>query len=518
MIRAKKPYLLWVATLLLLAPWFVIQMNTGVNGDTIWLLTGAQRILHGASFVQEVFETNPPLNIIIHIPVVLLSNMTGLPVYYATYLCVLLLIALSFMASRQVLQRFDFVPAERRACILIGFLTGATIIASISFAERDHLIFIGLFPLVLAQYARTRRIPLPAFLEWSVFALGSVAVLLKPHYGVVPAALILHRAVVQRRFFSTIKDPDVLTLTGMTVIYAAGVYLFAPDFIYEILPHILKLYVSMRNPEIVIPVFLAHTVLIGFFLALESFLSSVKGPEKELSILLYTSALLCLIPYALQMKGYEYHLIPALGFFYVALAQTIHACGASYIRKDLVRMSVTLALLFGVAYTHKPLLPHYPTHKTYRELPLAQAIEKNCPSPCVVFVFHNNMEILWQSILYTNAVQASRFPSFWFLPSIYLKKNMSDEEDKGFKQDFAKMIAEDFNHFHPSTLILASNLHPQNGETFNFVNYFSENPDFKKAIAPYKKVDTLQLNQRDYFRGTTQDYDEILTYDIYRRD
>ncbi len=501
---------------MLLLPWAVWQSRTSINGDTAWLLIAARRFLQGDSYTSGFFENNPPLSIWVHAPPVLLTMLTGIPLWYAAPVFFTLLIAASLYLSCRILEQWDFFDDAPRRALLFGFITGATIVPSVSFGERDHLILLGVMPFVLAQLSLTWNLLLPKKLRWVAFIFGAVLILLKPHFGIVPVALLLHRMVKHKKIFGIFKDRDFVVLAGTTLVYAGAIFYFTPDYITTVLPVALKTYIGGKNMTIAVPELALNFSLIAIFLALEYFSPQQKGDAREITLALFVIALLCLIPYAVQMKGFYYHLLPALGFFYAGLGIFMQGYTAQYVRPERLKNIATIALIFGMAYGTKPLLLNYPTHNDYLRLPLAASLKEQCAQPCTFFAFHDNIEIMPQTALYTGSTYASRFPSLWFLPALYTKKNMTDDEQKVLKHQFAGYLAQDLNRYQPSVLYLALNLQFEADVPFDLVKYFSDDADFKKVMKKYRKSGTLEMNRRDYLRGTALDRDEKLTYDIYK--
>ncbi|MBI4030398.1 MAG: hypothetical protein HY370_01870, partial [Proteobacteria bacterium] len=106
---------------------------------------------------------------------------------------------------------------------------------------------------------------------------------------------------------------------------------------------------------------------------------------------------------------------------------------------------------------------------------------------------------------------ASRFPSFWFLPGILNGKD-------SLKEKYAQMVAEDFERYRPG-IVLVGKFTVRNGgpKDFNFVSFFSRNAAFASMWKKYEFEKTITINRRDYYRGTALDYDDMLTFDVYRR-
>src|SRR5690606_10178258 len=131
---------------------------------------------------------------------------------------------------------------------LTAFLLGNIYIPGIFFAERDHLIALGLFPLLLTQFAigegyRTGKAALYISLIF-----GSVAVLMKPHYGLLPAFMILRR-IIKDKSLKAILKPDTIILCTATLAYAAICFLFFKEYVTQQLPDIWRFYVPLSDPD-----------------------------------------------------------------------------------------------------------------------------------------------------------------------------------------------------------------------------------------------------------------------------
>lgn len=500
--------LIYLLGTLALLPWAVIQANASLNGDTAWLLIAAQRLLEGGHLGKDVFEINPPLNIFLYAPPVLLAKLLPVPIYYAAFGYFVALLTLAAAGFYSLLKCFEDVTSGERAFLVLGFMTGATIIASSSFGERENILFMGLAPLALVQYAITNKVTLPAHLKVPVLIAGTLAVLLKPHFGLVPAALLIHRAVIQKRVFTILKDHDFIALASLSAIYVLTIAIFAPAYFTQIVPIVLKLYVTQKNPALALQSLAAVFCVTLFFLILTVCGGSLKKRPRDLVVLFHACALLCLVPYAIQMKGYYYHLLPALGFFYIGMALGVYAFATQFVTHPRIAALAALALVCGIAYQHKPPLYDFPTHETYKNLPIARALEKYCQAPCTFFMASDGVEFIWQTALYTQSTHASRFPSMWFLPSL---------KTAAVKNAFAAMLAEDLKAYQPSTLILISE-EPRTGEKIDFIGYFADNSAFTEAAAPYKKVEAIKIDQNLYFSGAGLDYAPYIAYDIYVRD
>lgn len=68
----------------------LIQSHIILNEDVLWLVTATQRLLAGGSYVNNFFETNPPLILYLYTPAVLLVKYIhvtiGVAIYSLTFL------------------------------------------------------------------------------------------------------------------------------------------------------------------------------------------------------------------------------------------------------------------------------------------------------------------------------------------------------------------------------------------------------------------------------------------------
>ena len=104
--------LLAVAALL---PWLFVQMGVSVNTNHAWLTIAARRIIDGGHMTTDVYETNPPLSILLYFPDVFMTRYLGVPAEYAPYIFGLVGLALSSLALSHILRSMPGMDASRRA-------------------------------------------------------------------------------------------------------------------------------------------------------------------------------------------------------------------------------------------------------------------------------------------------------------------------------------------------------------------------------------------------------------------
>lgn len=497
-----------------LLPWFVIQAQLSLNGNITWLIAAAERLLDGQSMAKGYYEVNPPLSVLYNIPPVLLGKFLPVPDHYLIFFYFLALIVLSACVINRIASLWDFLARDQRLVLLAAFVIPNTIIATVSIGERDQIVLLGLFPFLMAQLCLTWGYKLPGRLLWPVLVLGTAAVLIKPHFGLLPTLLLLHRMVAQRRFFSIIRDVDFLSLAVGTLAYIGAVLVFFPDYVSVIMPDVFALYASNKHYEYAVPQLLWHLYLFGIFLGLEAAFTPLKGRGKLLLVLLYAGALVALVPFAVQMKAFYYHLIPAIVFFFCGFGLSLHTYADAYLKKLPHVAAGVVVALFVIAYINRPLLLEFPKHADYATFPLTQEIAK-CEEPCPVFMFNDNIEVMHPTFFYMGKQNASRFPTLWFLPN--LVEQPDSPEAMPYRRKYAEMVGEDLKTYEPEMLLIGQYWVVDNVKIFDFAEFFSVSPTFREQWGYYEKDRQITVNRKPYFAGTELGEDYPLTYDVYMR-
>ena len=172
-----------------------------------------------------------------------------------------------------------------------------------------------LLPFILVQFALTYDYKTPKFTTFLVLILGSIALLLKPHFGLIPVFLFLHRIVIQRRLW-VIKDQDFLVLLSLSIGYLAIVFIYFNDFITIILPDIIQAYLNYNAPQKVYITAIPYAALVTMCFTCIAF---IKDKSKALLFTIACCALLSLIIYCIQMKGFTYHRLPLYALLFPLL-------------------------------------------------------------------------------------------------------------------------------------------------------------------------------------------------------
>jgi hypothetical protein len=518
--------LLALLLLLSLIPWFVVQIQQSVNVDNAWLTIAAMRLLDGQKMSEAYYDSNPPLSILVQIIPAALTKFLKIPLPYAIFFYSLITIFLSTGAVWHIFKKTGWLESSLLNAFLAFYIVANTVGTGQYIGERDHFLVLGLFPFLLLQISLTQNIPVNRYLKWMVLSLGSIAVLIKPHYGLIPVLILLHRMVRQKRLVCF--DADFLALTAAVLGYIAIMLIFFNDYMQIIFSDALLFYMAMRENWAVplaggIAVFLTAFICASWLL--------FKRPHL-ISMGFFIAAALCLIPFAIQAKGFFYQAIPCMIFFlsglFFLIEKSIFTAGTRLFSLNRP-MSGILAFILMTFFIYFFSTPNkeYPTHQDYKNSQLVEIIN-SCGNECTFFMLNDMTEMIHQLAVYTGKELGSRFPVYWFLPVIVqenynlehgLPSRFNAEQMEFYKKKYAAFVTEDFKKYIPDILLIGRFKMINGQEAYwNFSDFVIENdPSFASIWKNYKLTESVQINRSDYFGNTLYKNDDYVTYDIYRK-
>lgn len=496
--------------------WFIHQSQNAINPDNAFLTNAAMQLLGSIRMNEGYYDTNPPMSFLLYIPPALAVLWTGVPIYYAIFGYGCALLALSAFALNMLLRETELYTPPQRQIVLCIYLLCNTIAVNTAFAERDHFIAMALLPLMYLLQATTLKKTVPLNLKWGVLVFGGLALLIKPHYGLFPALVFGHRMITQKRL-SVVLDTDFVILAVCTALYITLVLTAFPDFVSIILPDVTRMYaLSLDNFAFV------TTIQYGLSILLVMLFVQLAFTNERLKIqILLGYALLCLLIFALQGKGYFYQLIPFMMFFSIGLSlvffKTLTDCCPSVLKDRKYPISIVLICVFFVHNYYTLLQPKIPflTHTTYQKTELAQIIGQ-CEGDCSFFMFNDRIDMMHELAVYTGQPLATRFPTMFFLPFLMPENSVFDETEKQkLAQKYTDMLASDFKKFRPQTLIIGRFPLPD-GKPFDFLAFLSaRNTELRKFFTKYTKEESIVIDQRTYTGGILLTAGNVV-YDVYR--
>lgn len=487
----------------LLAPWLYVQPQMSINSDSAWLYLCAERLISGTSLTQSCLDPNPPMSMIIYMPMVMISGLTGMENYITIIVTSALLILFGLHATNKALKNNDYFTKSDRLCMVFAYLCTTTIITSLNFSEREHYIAILSLPYIINGLSLTKGKKDDKTLTIILSILAAIAFLVKPHYGLIPAAIFIHRIIIRRSIFSLFKDIDFLCLAALTALYIISISLFFNDYITNIFPDVAMLYLGYSDIETIIKKIKYLAPLLGIAMII----ATLNKPKKNTLIPALTlCGALSLAIFAIQMKGFSYHLLPFFALIAPVIILGVKQCITKFTQYDGHLIAIILCAI--ISYLYAPLYPQFAHHADYDNNNISAYIDEHCPKPCTFYMTHENMDIMNQIIFYSNHKSANRFPSFWFQPAFEelfaLSDHISTDDLHALKEKYKTYIAQDITEKIPTLLLI------QNNEMAYLIKETN-------ALSHYKKTDTIEIDRAFFYKDTRYDFEYILRWDVYTR-
>lgn len=506
--NAVDPLFAFIGTVLLaiaLTPWAYDELFIkAANHDIIWLVTGLERVLGGQRMTDAAYDPNPPLSFLIYLPVYLAAKIPGMKLEYAIFFTTSLAALLSSALCYALVRKWPFFDRASAWALAVSFLVAGTVAAHPNFGQRDHLLILGLFPLILLQLSRTYGWPVPGAAAWAAMIAGSVLLLLKPHYAVIPAALFLHRMIVQRRLW-VIKDADFLCLSLAALTYIALIWVFFRDFATDILPDVLTLYAHAGAGTDVRVIVTLSTVFAAGSILFFVFSRNMDNGKRAFIGRLPVLSIFCLLPYWLMGRGYFYHLLPAFTIFWVFADAAFFIITRRFSGARPALVLTIAALIFG-AYFVRPH-PAYPGREEIKNLPLTKMVS-SCGPDCSFLLMGASVQETQLIQHYAEKPHASRFPKFWFLGY----EHAPDEQvafwhDPAMQEKYTRYVAEDIKKYTPALIIACD-------KKQSFMKVFTASPAFLEQWRHYSYSGKTGLDKKDYNPVMKS---RVKPCDIYRR-
>ncbi len=502
-----------ISALILIAcivPGILLQLSIRTPGDAAFLIHGAEYFFNGLSMKDYYYDNNPPMSFIAYIPAALL-NIYGAPPYLSAKIYTLLLIALCSVFLIIILRSDKNLSKDFIFNALSSFLILNTIFMTAEFSQKDHLIFIALIPFLALQFLITKRIRIPLALSIFIFIACIPLILIKPHFGLLPVSLILHR-MWSHRSFSFLKYIDFWALSLITFLYVGLTTLLMPEYLSEILPTALRLYVSTTNDLGTLYKTLAF-LFFAFCFTMLIFFQDRENTEKSWLLLISVMGVISIIPFGVQGKGFSVHLVPTIGLLFMSLSL--------YVAPQMTRISssrgyqnalITLTLsAMAYIYIYAGFFANsmIASHQDYKESDIANAI-KTYAGDGAYFIEDRTTCLTYGIAPYVDNQVASRFPSMWFLDSAL---DLPAEDSASVLNMFGNYLAEDIERFAPAMIAFMLNQDNESPLRVIYKNHETVN----KALQGYTFNKRLSIEDVDPCYRGSKEINRTLTFDIYTK-
>lgn len=338
------------------------------TNDAGWQMWIGQQILEGAGLYTDIVEINPPLWFWLAAPLAYLAKLTG---------CSSWTVLVTFLGASTA---FSLWLTRCRLWPIVIFAVFAVSLGATGQREQFALIAVVPYVFLAADRAAGAEVSKRHAIVIGVWAAFGIA--LKPYFALAPLALESWLLIRHRRI-----RPEFVVMLACGGAYSLAVLLLTPDYLSSVVPLALNAYDTSDNSlEWMLKTSVTLTGAVGI---LGLVLARNRPPLMQA---LAISGMAFLLSYLLQMKGFRYQGLPALGLF------TIMAFSD--------RMNVLLALV--------PVLALAGTLER-REVPKEQAYLCSLPPGTSVAVLAPYGDFAWPAVEQCKLTWASRYMFLWML-------------------------------------------------------------------------------------------------------
>ncbi|HET7317331.1 MAG TPA: hypothetical protein VFI88_07900 [Sphingomicrobium sp.] len=438
----------WLSYAVLAAVIAALSQLTPTN-DAAWQLWIGQQLAHGAVLYRDIVEVNPPLWFWLAVPVVEISDAFGI----SGWAGLLGFFGLSAAVSIAFIQRLKPGLATSLILIFAFFVTGIS-----ATGQREQFTLIAVTPYVFLTAARAQRRPIPLWLAVAIGLWAALGLALKHYFALVPLALELW--LLWRR--PKALRPEFLVVCGAGVAYVAGVLLLMPDYLHSIVPIIHQSYAAYNKP---LTELLTSDVVAISAIALLAL--KLVRPRSELVQALAVAGVAFLACYLIQLKGFRYHGLPAIGAFWImALLAVMQLDWSS-------RRAKATALLLLAA-------PAIAAATTLRQSPKAdEKRDQLCQVPrgSSVLVLTPYGDFAWPAVETCGLEWTSRYMFLWMLPS------MDGSWDSSLARQVHAAVVEDIARYRPDFIFIQKQ--SPKGDALAFV---MADPGFRSQLGHYRLI------------------------------
>lgn len=488
----RIPSGVWIGSLLSVAVVAILLRYTSLNNhDNSWLLYLVGEYLKGARLYVDLIEVNPPLIIFLYVPPVWIAQLLSLEVINIFYTYVFALAMAScwlcccFLLTKSAINRW---------VVALIIIIALFVLPRGDFGQREHLMVMFSLPYIFLIMRRVEGQPCNKVLATFIGLLALLGFGLKPYFLIVPAVLEAY-LLLSSRNLKQIFRPETWSLGLGLVGYVGVIFLFTPDYITFVVPMALEVYNQAFTNSYMKVIFRQELIFIVLLMTTGGILLYQKRvfPSSvfALFLALFLSGCAAYVMYVMQMKGWRYHLYPALAFLFIACG-VIVAEWSKHTNSGLTSYAIIilgafvllgLPVSFMMDYSYKNA-----SVKNWRKL-----IEENQPVTAI-YSLSSTLRVGFPLVTHAHLQWSSRFPALWILPGVIRGKATASGEalQKIIKIEkyHTDAVIEDLTKFNPEFVIVdvRTDKTHYDGIPFDFIDYFSKDIRFKTLWSNYHKV------------------------------
>ena len=457
----------------------------------------ADAFSRGAELYRDVADTNPPLIVLLNLPPVWASHISGWPVVWCFRAWVSALSLVSLTAASCLIESgwADTPVLVRRTLVTVLVFALFPLVGG-DFGQREHLALILSLPWLLLSVGRFAGAQYTTATGLVVGVCAGVGLSLKPQLF---AALILVEAgyTIRRPACKPWRRPETLGVASVIVMYVVGTVLFLPSF-WVTFATVRTLYPRL-NPPLSYVIRVADLPVWASAAAVFALVRVRSSDAARLGAVLLIGFGF-LVAAVGQLKGWTYHFYPARSVLWLFTSATLLAATLdprlAERQKGLSSLVARLIVVGLLAASAHYAFEARRSPAADEVTPLLDLVKREARNRPMFLMSTALVYPAFPLVIYAGAGWSSRHNSLWFLRAEY-----ADEFNAGFgevafrrpaqmpalERRLFNEVIDDLCRTPPALLIVETPMRrrPHGSSRLDFLAYYSQSARFSRLFAHY---------------------------------
>lgn len=398
-ISTNSPAFFWSVIVTIICASTALRFG-GTTPDVSWLIDMCERILNGEKAYIDIFETTPPIPMLLYMPGALFSQLTGMSAEFCVYALAYGSAVAAFAVTLRILPDYPVRDIPTRWAIIFPAAFFLFVLSTDAFAQREFFAAAFMLPMVavFVSNAENDRWPPVTSRLWAALFCG-LSVAIKPPLFALPAFFLAGFYLFRTRQFRFIYSSGLIAAAIFSAALTLVSLLAFPDYLSGVLTLMRDVYTPYRVHYLISlqPAFIV-TLLCLSLIGVLMFNAKLPASTGFFAV----TALGYIAAYFAQGKFFAYHLLPAVMFVFIALwtifvRQIIPVVIAAQkitpkIMASLALVMIPVALLYDVFDDKRPSMEDMSWAKSIEKRPTAMAIT---PSIALSFPLAREVDAIW---------------------------------------------------------------------------------------------------------------------------
>ena len=264
----------------------IIQSQLLLASDVCWQMQLARSVLHGGNYVQNFFETTPPLCFIVLMPEIAIEKLLLVSPIMGVEIYVFLLASVSLWMCAALLKKLFFKDGGQTIPIFLLSLALVFLILPLnSFGQREHFFVLLCMPYFLLVACRLENKQVGILFSVIIGLCGAIGFSIKPFFLTAFILVECYAAWVlyaQKKYHLSL---ETLIVIAFQPIYLAIIYIFFKPYLFTVVPITARFYYqSFSHPWS--SLFLQWPAIFCLLCCLFFLFLYKKNPDKKFSTVL----------------------------------------------------------------------------------------------------------------------------------------------------------------------------------------------------------------------------------------